>query len=183
MLNRCVNLNKVLSVCPSNFIYKNMLWRASIWQRRRILITKECISFAFVQKDEEIDRIPLVGVDFVKAHVEAVIAEDHKYHEAHGHDSQSQEYFCFQVGTNAEGYNSGRTYTVRTHSKRLYEETLPLLIKFSKNARRRAQARSFFRKCQLEVRRIYSHRICQSTIALIIIGVSNAFVPHLYTFV
>ena len=166
----------------SNVVLLKILCLTSIWQRRRILITKECISFAFVHKDEEIDRIPFVGVDFVKAHVEAVTS-DHTHDQTHGFDGQSQDFLCFQVGTNPEGYNSGRTYTLRTHSKKLYDETLPLLIKFAKKARKRAQARSLFQKCQLVVRRIYSHHICQSSLALIIMGVSNSSVPHLYRFV
>ena len=140
----------------------------SVWQPRRVLITKEYISFAFVRKEEEIDRIPLDGVDFVKAHFEAAIMDGH----IHDDNGQSQDFFCLQVATNAEGYNSGRTYTFRTRSKDLYEDILPLLSKLAKNARRRAQARTWFRKLQWQVRRVYSLKICQSTIALIIMGVS-----------
>ena len=148
----------------------------SSWQHRRVLITKECISFAFVRKDEEIDRIPLDGVDFVKAHFEAAIMDgpNHSDRDLHSHSSQPQDFFCLQVATNAEGYNSGRTYTFRTRSKELYDEILPLLNKLAKNARRRARAQTFFRKCQWKVRKVYSHSICQSIIALIILGVSIA---------
>ena len=147
----------------------------SIWQTRRVLITKEYISFAFVRMDEEIDRIPLEDVDFVKAHFEAAVMESQD-------DSQSQDFFCFQVATRAEGYNSGRTYTLRTRSKELYDEILPLLIKMSKKARRRAEARTFFRKCQWKVRKIYTHYGAQSFIALIIMGVSIEynFPPSLF---
>ena len=136
------------------------------------MITKECISFAFIRKEEEIDRIPLDGVDFVKAHFEAAVTDAN---DLRAHDRQSQDFFCFQVGTSAEGYNSGRTYTLRTDSKRLYDEILPLLTKLSKKARRRAEAHTLFQKCQRKVRKIYSHNFCQSFIALIIMGVSIQF--------
>ena len=88
-------------------------------------------------------------------------------------DSQSHDFFCFQVATSAEGYNSGRTYTLRTRSKELYDEILPLLTKLSKKARRRAEAHTLFQKCQWTVRKIYTHSASQTFIALVIMGVSN----------
>ena len=147
----------------------------SLWQPRRVLITRECISLAFVGNEEEIDRIPLEGVDFVKAHYEAALMEGHSHDDSGG---QSQDFFCFQVATNAEGYNSGRTYTFRTRSKELYEETLPLLTSLAKKAKRRAQAHTLFRICQWRVRKVYSHSICQSIIALVIMGVSGPAPPR-----
>ena len=52
--------------------------------------------------DEEIDRIPLIGVDFVKAHFETVGMQGDGADEG----SKSQDYFCLQIATNPEGYNS-----------------------------------------------------------------------------
>ena len=116
--------------------------------------------------DEEIDRIPLAGVDFVKPHTENAAME------VSNHEGASQDLFCFQVATSIEGYNSGRTYTMRTRSKALYDDVLPLLTKLAQTAQRRAQANSLFRRCQRKVREIYNHSICQSLIALVITGVS-----------
>ena len=105
--------------------------------------------------------------------------EGHSHDDLHGYDSQSQDFFCFQVATNAEGYNSGRTYTLRTRDKQLYDEILPLLIKLSKKARSRARAHSLFQKCQWKVSKFYSHNICQSIIATVIMGVrSPSFLSH-----
>ena len=140
----------------------------SIWQPRRVLLTKECVSFAFVGMEQEIDRIPLIGVDFVKAHVETAGMQGDDFN-----GPLSQDHFCFQIATNPEGYNSGRTYTLRTSSKGLYHEILPLMDKLLKNARRRARATTLFRKFQWKVRKVYSNNLCQSIIAVIIMGVSR----------
>ena len=72
----------------------------SLWQPRRVLITKEYVSLAFIRMDEEIDRIPLAGVDFVKPHTENAAME------VSNHEGASQDLFCFQVATSIEGYNS-----------------------------------------------------------------------------
>ena len=119
--------------------------------------------------DEEIDRIPLIGVDFVKAHFETVGMQGDGADEG----SKSQDYFCLQIATNPEGYNSGRTYTFRTYSKELYDEVLPFLTKLFKKAKRRARANTVFRKCQWQVKKVYSNNICQSIMAVVIMGVSR----------
>ena len=137
----------------------------SVWQRRRVVITKECIAFAFVGKDEEVDRIPLDGVDYVKSGDDVGAKMDMEL------DASMQQYIL-QVATNPEGHNSGRSYYMRTGSKDVYDEIFPLLTKFSKTARERAQASTHFRRAQLRVRNVYQHIICQSIFALIIIGVS-----------
>ena len=135
---------------------------------RRVIITKDCISFAFVKKLEEIDRIPLEGVDYVKSSDELgsklEIIED----------SSSLQY-VLQVATNPDGHNSGRSYYLRTNSKETFEEIFPLLSNYARVARERAQASTYFRRAQLRVRSIYQHIICQSIFALIIFGVSFNF--------
>ena len=108
---------------------------SSTWQPRRVLITHECVSFALVDTDEETDRIPLIGVDIVKEHSET---DDQ--------DGQPEGHFCIRVGTSAEGYNSGRTYTLRIQSQELYDDTLPLLMKLTANAKAHAEADTLYRK-------------------------------------
>ena len=120
--------------------------------------------------DAEIDRIPFIGVDFVKAHFELAGMQI----DSHDGASQSlpEDYFCWQIATNSEGYNSGRTYTLRTNSKSQYDDILPLMKRLVKVSKRRAQATTFFRKCQWRVRKIYAHNMCQAIVAVIIMGVS-----------
>ena len=115
--------------------------------------------------NDEIDRVPLVGVDYVKPYEENETME--------ADTNELQDFYYFQIATNPDGYNSGRTYNLRTKSKAMHDEVVPLLSKFSEDAKRRALSSTMFRKSQLYVRTIYERTVCQSLIALIIVGVST----------
>ena len=136
----------------------------SVWQHRRVVITKDCISFAFVGNDEEVDRVPLSGVDFVKVFDENISVENHEI--------QSQNHFCLQVATNSLGYNSGRSYMLRSVSSSSRDEVLVLLSKLSKDARKRAKAKTGFQKLQLKIKKYYEKDFVQGFIAMIIMTVS-----------
>ena len=133
----------------------------SVWQPRRVVITKECVSFAFVGNDDEIDRVPLTGVDFVKNHDENISME-----------AKGQNGFCLQIATSPTGYNSGRSYMLRTDSAVTQEDTILLLSKLSKDAKKRAAASTLFRKLQRKVKKFYERDFCQGFVALIIMMVS-----------
>ena len=139
----------------------------SVWQSRRVVLTKDCISFAFINHFQEIDRIPLSGIDYLKT-------TDNMETEGQEEQDPSQVHFSLLVATNVEGHNSGRSYYLRTSSKKTYDEFIVLLTKYTKTARDRAQASTFFQRVQLAVRKFYTGLICQSFFALIIIGVSSA---------
>ena len=130
-----------------------------------MVVTKEYISFAFVKNTEEIDRIPLDGIDYIKASDDLGAKMDSEL-------DLSKQHYVLQVATNPEGHNSGRTYYLRTRSKEIYDEIFPLLSNFARAARERAIASTLFRRAQLRVRNAYGHVVCQSIFALIIIGVS-----------
>ena len=71
-------------------------------------------------------------------------------------DTQTTGYFCLQIATDPQGYNSGRTYYLRTESKSLHDDIMPLLRKYSVAARERAQASTLFQKTQRRVRKVHS---------------------------
>ena len=128
---------------------------------------------AFVCKEQEIDRIPLAEVNSVKANVETTVMKNHERNDQRGQVGQSQQdFFCLQVATQPEGYNSGRTYTFRTRSKELHDEISSLLNKLVDESKKLAEANSCFRKAQWKVKEIYDNSVCQSMIAVIILGVS-----------
>ena len=131
-----------------------------------MVITKECIAFAFVGKDEEVDRIPLDGVDYVKSGDDVGAKMDMEL------DASMQQYIL-QVATNPEGHNSGRSYYMRTSSKAVYDDFSLVLGRLTKAARKRAQASTIIQKAQLRVRKVYGRFICQSIFALIILGVNS----------
>ena len=122
------------------------------------------MSFAFVKHDEEIDRIPLYEVEYVKSNDE-IGAMDIELETTH-------EHFCLQVATDPQGHNSGRSYYLRTWSKEVHEEIFPLLNQLVKNARKRSGGSSAFQRAQRKIRKLYGHFICQSIFAFIIVGVS-----------
>ena len=153
------------------FVLKIIFIRAyvfySVWQPRRVVITKECLLFAFVGNDEEIDRVPLNSVDFVKNFDDTISA-----------DTQSQNNFCLQVATNPQGYNSGRSYMLRSGSSSTRDDILSLLSQLSKHAKKRAKARTGFQMLQVKVKKYYEKDFCQSFIALIIMTASAPPSPN-----
>ena len=62
----------------------------------------------------------------------------------------------------------------------MHNQILPLLSKLIKDARRKAESSTVFRKSQMYVRRIYEKAVCQAFVALIIIGVSVLFANDLH---
>ena len=140
--------------------------KSSVWQRRRVILTKESISFAFIKCIDELDRIPLSEIDYLKATDEGVPKTERE-------QDASDVQFVLQVATNPAGHNSGRSYYIRTPSKETYDEFLRLLTKYTKTARERAQASTFVQRAQLTVRKLYLSVICQSLVAVIIFGVST----------
>ena len=86
-----------------------------VWQMRRVVITKDVISFAFVDEDAQIDYIPFAEILHVKEMADA------------GDDAEEDEgkySHVMQIATRDDGYNSGRIYYLSTSSK----EELDLLI-------------------------------------------------------
>ena len=130
-----------------------------------MVITKDCICFAFTNQTKEIDRIPLDGVDYVKSLDESGMKTDAELDVA-------RQNCVLQIATDPDGHNSGRSYHVRISSKETYDEIHPLLASLARAARKRANASTLFQRAQIRVKEMYGHIICQTLVALIIVGVS-----------
>ena len=140
-----------------------------VWQTRRVVITKEEISFAFVGEESQIDHIPFAEIVHIKEMAEAA-SDDH-------HDEESKRFsHVMQIATRDDGYNSGRIYYLSTDSKEDLDELISDLVKKAKSARVQAEARTSFQKFQLGVRERYESRKFQGFMALLIIavGIDNA---------
>ena len=70
------------------------------WQQRRVVITKDVISFAFVGEEDQIDFIPMAEIEFIK---EMKTASVQLQSENTDVDNQQR----LQIATIQEGYNSG----------------------------------------------------------------------------
>jgi predicted RNA-binding protein YlxR (DUF448 family) len=181
--------------CPDPHTNNTDIIFARTWQIRRVVITKETLSFALLDDDSEIDFIPLSEVICVEemCGVEEANADgttrkigsglnmlqksmgsediDLQYDE----DSTSRLFVnAFQIATIPDGYNSGRSYYMQADSSEVKQKVIEQLQALSQSARTRAEVKSLFRKVQDHVRNVYTTRIFQSSAALLIIAVSGS---------
>ncbi len=130
------------------------------WQQRRVIVTKEKISFAFIGEEKQIDHIPLSEVEFIMEMKDIAGQE-------HGEDEVGDRH-RMQIATLPKGYNSGRTYYIATPTKDLLDRLLKKLKQNTKAAIQRAEAKSLFRKLQLMFRKRYESNFVQASMALLI---------------
>ena len=137
---------------------------------RRIIVTKEIISFSFVDSETELDYIPLDEVDFVREMKDDV---DVNLNVDQGEQDYSDgaHLHAFQIATDMEGHNSGRDYYVQVASKDSCDRLSDCLRKSSKAAKKRAEAHTAFRRSQYRVRKVYESKPCQVLVALTISAV------------
>ncbi len=89
---------------------------------------------------------------------------------------------AFQIATDTNGYNSGRSYYLQTASANQKQEIIAHLKTLATSARKKAEVKSLFRKTQDRVRAWYISRPFQSGAALLIVAVqSSLFIRILYS--
>ena len=140
------------------------------WQKRRLIATKEIISFSFIEEDKQIDYIPLAEVAFVKemrdtADFNTVLSA------RSDHDNSNQAEHVLQIATDRDGHNSGRAYYVKALTTEDFNKLLRHLNKSAKVARKAAEAKNAFRRTQYRVRIIYESKPFQAIMALMICAV------------
>ncbi len=133
---------------------------------RRLFVTKEEISFAFVGEEAQIDHIPFAEIIYIKEMTDAA-GDDHD-------DEESKKFsHAMQIATRDDGYNSGRIYYISTDSKAALDDLMSDLAKKAKTARVQAEAHTDFQRFQLRVRKRYESRKFQGFMALLIIAVGG----------
>ncbi len=133
------------------------------------MVTKELISFAFVDDENQIDYIPLAEIEFVKEMKDIANASASEG----GGKTEHEDRFRLQIATVVTGYNSGRAYQLSTSSKASLDTLLDHLTKNAKAARKRAGTKTLFRMLQTKVRKRYDSPITQGIMALMIGAVSH----------
>ena len=103
---------------------------------RRVVITKQKISFAFVGEEAQIDHIPFAEIVYIKEMTDAT---------GDGFDDEKFSH-AMQIATRDDGYNSGRMYYVSTDSSEALQDLMSDLAKKAEVARVHAQAHTTFRK-------------------------------------
>ena len=135
---------------------------------------------AFAGKDDEIDRIPMEQIEFVKEFTDT-IDESSKVLEATTKEDDGT-WHMMQIATIPGGYNGGRSYYLRSNSSYTIENLITLLRKLSSKAREAADKSSLFWRIQRRVASVYEYDVVQSFIALLIAGVSAFKIQCICTF-
>jgi hypothetical protein len=78
---------------------------------------------------------------------------------------------AFQIATVPDGYNSGRSYYLQADSGDVKQQIISHLQMLAKNAKKKAEVKSSFRKTQDRVRSVYVARPFQGAAALLIVAV------------
>ena len=76
-----------------------------------------------------------------------------------------------EIKTLPDGYNSGRTYYLSTHSQHTLDELIQCLSHKAQAARAQAETRTAFQRLQLRVRRRYESPLFQGLMAVLIAAV------------
>ena len=161
------------------------------------MITNEVLSFALVNDEIEIDRIPLCEVSCVDEMIQTEFlagtdterkTANERKHSRRNSIFQNNSNICledeqggdrtssltgnaFQIATDTNGYNSGRSYYLQAASEGQKQEIINLLQKSSTIARKKAEVKSSFRKTQDRVRETFLSWQFQTGAALLIVAV------------
>jgi hypothetical protein len=133
------------------------------WQARRVVVTKHLIAFTLDKENEELilDRIPLAEITSLEEMIEKAnngSAENKTERKISLEDVEKSLKFAhaFQIHTMKNGFNSGRTYCLKTESD---TDTLNLITELKAHAqvaREKMEAKSRFTRSQDRVRAVYS---------------------------
>ncbi len=144
-----------------------------------MVITKDLVSLAFVNQNEEIDRIPLDQIDFVREFFDTSDEASKALEpEEENHDNS---WHIMQIATDMHGYNAGRSYYLRSNSKYTMDNLITLLQKLVSEAKETSDSRSVFIRAQNSVLQYYNSAVVQGLIALLIAGVrgpASSARPH-----
>ena len=130
-----------------------------------MILTSELLVLALVDDDLELDRVVLSET--------TLIDEFNGF--SHGDESalfSHQSARMVQIATAPEGFNSGRTYYLRTESEETFSNILKTWPVLALKARRRADARTVLEKVQRELRRFHDSKLFQTVVALVIAAVN-----------
>ena len=152
-----------------------------LWTIRRVVWTKSFISFANVGENAAFDTIPLAEV----SSVEQINQEPREGYmglqSVEGPKSADSAKTLFrnalQLKTDADGYNSGRTYYLQASSAEQCGAVCASLVLLARRARKAVVAGTRMRRLQGRVLRAYESVAFQSGVAVLIIAVRTTRVP------
>ena len=143
------------------------------WQPRRVVVTKDIMSFAFDDEELEIDHIPLAEISSIMSIRQVEIGAIESARNI-GIESDEQEPRALEIATEREGHNSGRVYYLRFNSQEILDSVNETVKANAKAARKRARAHTVFQRAQYQVKKIYKSRVSRLIINILIAVVSSA---------
>eukprot|EP00292_Cryptomonas_paramecium_P009258 CAMPEP_0113682744 /NCGR_PEP_ID=MMETSP0038_2-20120614/12857_1 /TAXON_ID=2898 /ORGANISM="Cryptomonas paramecium" /LENGTH=250 /DNA_ID=CAMNT_0000601895 /DNA_START=112 /DNA_END=861 /DNA_ORIENTATION=- /assembly_acc=CAM_ASM_000170 len=139
------------------------------WQPRRVVVTKEVVSFSLIGREDELDQVPLHEIDYVK------IWRDRASRKSlptavTDPGSDTEHGFSLHIATSKSGHNGGRSYYIRSSTKDERDDLLSSLTRLVASAKKRVAAGTIFRRVQLLVRKFYDSSVFQIIMAALIAG-------------
>ncbi len=117
--------------------------------------------FAQMTEDTVNDKIPLIEIKMVR---EMIDAEDE------GRSAKDKNEFMIE--TNADGYNSGRTYYLQADSRTACRDIANKISENSRIAIEKDNAKTALAQARQQVRKIYTSAFFQNPVAFLILMVS-----------
>jgi hypothetical protein len=147
-----------------------------------MVIAKDMIYFALVDEDSVVDCIPLheisqikrMGLDGGTEQVHSTHAKSFFQGSSHLQLSSNLFFRTVRVDTHPDGYNSGRTYYLQASSDEELTRLNNLLTDYTKDARKRYEAKSVLERSQTKVRKFFHSPGFQCAAAFFILAVRAA---------
>jgi hypothetical protein len=133
-----------------------------VWQKERVVVTREMIAFTDPGDEDIIDRIFLSEVDRVQD-----MAKFNQGVEAATFSS------VIMIATAQAGFNNGRTYYIQAETEEDCTEIATKISHLVTIATRKAEAENIFAQFRMFCRQVFHSPYFQAASALLIIAVSQ----------
>ena len=139
----------------------NFLYRTRTWCIRNIAWSHDLAQFCREKDGPVVDAIPLSEVELVQEMNDDSLSLQS---ESKGHAENVKNYSTFQIKTVPDGYNSGRTYYLRTMPDPAPSRIIQKLREGTNAARKRAVVMSRFKQAQKFVRQFHDSTFFQVSV-------------------
>ncbi len=174
----------------------NLTYQYRAWHDRRVSATKDAIYFSRINEKEGeeqvIDAIPLFEIEEIgpgqgenQSGADDVCPSQKRSEvDKKGHSTARQSNMVadstkvkfrnsFQIRTQVDGYNSGRSYYLKAASAEECTEVMDKLKALAKTAKKLKDAKTRFQESQERIRVVYHSTAVQGIVAAMIVAVLN----------
>ena len=146
------------------------------WCERRIVWNRELTQFSRIDDGKVVDAIPMAEIDIVQEMNYGTLSIQSEEGSNQSNELPKPKLFnTFQIKTVPNGYNSGRSYYLRTKPDDNCPKIIQLLLDVANAARQKALALSRFKRAQKAVRIVHDSVYFQVFVCLLIFAVSQLY--------